>query len=103
MCVELYFMGLQFDLQYPDSKVYGANLGSIWVIWAPDEPMLAPWTLLSGLFHYRKLCNLSKPASAHVISSYGHPTDCSLTEAITGTYYLVYIQNPMCEAISFHL
>ena len=33
---------------YPDSKVYGANTGPTWVQLAPDGPMLAPWTLLSG-------------------------------------------------------
>ena len=31
---------------HPDSKVHGANMGPIWVLSAPDEPMLAPWTLL---------------------------------------------------------
>ena len=34
---------------YPDSKVHGANMGPTWVLWAPDGPMLAPGTLLSGL------------------------------------------------------
>ena len=38
----------------PDSKIHGANMGPIWVLSAPDGPMLAPWTLLSGsvLFHW---------------------------------------------------
>ena len=33
----------------PDSKVYGANIGPIWGRQDPVGPMLAPWTLLSGL------------------------------------------------------
>ena len=32
----------------PDSKVHGANMGPTWVLSAPDGPMLAQWTLLSG-------------------------------------------------------
>ena len=32
----------------PDSKVHGANMGPTWVLSAPDGPMLAPLTLLSG-------------------------------------------------------
>ena len=32
----------------PDSKVHGANMGPIWCRQDPG-PMLAPWTLLSGL------------------------------------------------------
>ena len=32
----------------PDDKVHGANMGPTWVLSAPDGPMLAPWTLLSG-------------------------------------------------------
>ena len=32
----------------PDTKVHGANMGPTWVLSAPDGPMLAPWTLLSG-------------------------------------------------------
>ena len=31
---------------FPDSKVHVANMGPTWVLLAP---MLAPWTLLSGL------------------------------------------------------
>ena len=34
----------------PDSRVHGANMGPIWVLSAPGGPMLAPWTLLSGMF-----------------------------------------------------
>ena len=34
---------------FPDSKVHGANMVPTWVLSAPDGPMLAPWTLLSGL------------------------------------------------------
>ena len=32
----------------PDSKIHGANMIPTWVLSAPGEPMLAPWTLLSG-------------------------------------------------------
>ena len=32
----------------PDSKVHGANMGPIWGRQDPGEPMLAPWSLLSG-------------------------------------------------------
>ena len=31
----------------PDSKVHGANMGSTWVLSAPDWPHVGPWTLLS--------------------------------------------------------
>ena len=33
---------------FPDSKVHGTNMEPTWVLSAPDGPMLAPWTLLSG-------------------------------------------------------
>ena len=33
----------------PNSKVHGANMGPTWVLSAQIGPMLAPWTLLSGL------------------------------------------------------
>ena len=33
-----------------DSKVHGANMGPIWGRQDPGGPMLAPWTLLSGMF-----------------------------------------------------
>ena len=33
----------------PDSKIHGDNMGPTWVLSAPDGPMLAPWTLLSGI------------------------------------------------------
>ena len=33
----------------PDSKVHGANMGPIWADRAQVGPMLAPWTLLSGV------------------------------------------------------
>ena len=35
--------------RFPDSKVYGANMGLTWGRQDPGGPMLAPWTLLSGL------------------------------------------------------
>ena len=34
---------------FPDSKDHGANMGPIWGRQDPAGPMLAPWTLLSGL------------------------------------------------------
>ena len=33
----------------PDGKVHVSNMGPTWVLSAPDGPMLAPWTLLSGM------------------------------------------------------
>ena len=33
----------------PESKVHGTNMGPTWVLSTPDGPMLAPWTLLSGV------------------------------------------------------
>ena len=38
-----------------DSKVYGANIGTTWVLSAPDGPLLAPWTFLSGDVTYNIL------------------------------------------------
>ena len=35
--------------QVPDSKVHGANMEPIWGRQDPGGPMLAPWTLLSGV------------------------------------------------------
>ena len=35
--------------RFPDSKVHGTNTGPIWGRQDPGGPMLAPWTLLSGL------------------------------------------------------
>ena len=47
-----YFVVNAWDLsprnRYPDSKVLGANMGPIWVLSAPDGPLVGPWTLLSG-------------------------------------------------------
>ena len=34
----------------PDSKVRGTNMRPTWVLSAPDGPMLATWTLLSGIW-----------------------------------------------------
>ena len=36
----------------PDSKVHGANMGPIWGRRTQVGPMLAPWTLLSGVVLY---------------------------------------------------
>ena len=35
-------------MQYPCSKVHGANMGHDWILSVPDEPHVGPWTLLSG-------------------------------------------------------
>ena len=37
-----------------DGKIHGANMGPTWVLSAPDGmgPMLAPWTLLTGMLWY---------------------------------------------------
>ena len=44
---------ISFSLHYiPDSKVHGANMGPIWGGQDPGGPMLAPWTLLSGIPYY---------------------------------------------------
>ena len=32
-------------LTYPDSQVYGANMGSTWVLSAPDGPNVGPMNL----------------------------------------------------------
>ena len=41
------------SLDYPDSKLHGANMGPTWVLSAPDGPMLSPWTLLSGYLSFK--------------------------------------------------
>ena len=43
-------LGEFVQLNCPDSKVHGANMGLTWVLSAPDGPMLAPWTMLSRCF-----------------------------------------------------
>ena len=44
----------------PDSKVHGANMGPIWGHRTQVGPMLAPWTLLSGLCSLRSMSIFSK-------------------------------------------
>ena len=39
----------------PDSKFRGANMGLTWVLSAPDGPMLAPGTMLSGPTCFQKV------------------------------------------------
>ena len=34
----------------PDKKFHGANMGPTWGRQDPGGPMLAPWTLLSGIY-----------------------------------------------------
>ena len=38
----------------PDSKIHGTNLGPIWGRQDPGGPILAPWTLLSGMGNWIK-------------------------------------------------
>ena len=38
----------------PDSRVHWANMGPTWVLPAQMGPMLAPWTLLSGVKNIHK-------------------------------------------------
>ena len=52
---------------FPDSKVHGANMGSTWVLSAPDGPMLAPRTLLSGFTSWT--CHGSIVQPRHVFSA----------------------------------
>ena len=40
---------LEWHSTFPDNMVHGANMGPIWGRQDPGGPMLAPWTLLSGL------------------------------------------------------
>ena len=44
---------MEWDLggmkRVPDSKIHGGNMGPIWADKAHVGPMLAPWTLLSGV------------------------------------------------------
>ena len=37
------------DVVIPDNKVHGVNSGPTWVLSAQVGPILAPWTLLSGM------------------------------------------------------
>ena len=50
---------------YPDSKVYGANMGPTWVLSTQMGPMLAPWTLLSG-GRLNKKDGLTRYGNSHV-------------------------------------
>ena len=49
-CVQrqLYYCSQVTWQDNPDSKVHGANMGSIWADRTQVGPMLAPWALLSG-------------------------------------------------------
>ena len=40
---------LESSRNVPDSKVHGDIMGTTWVLSGPDGPMLAPWTLPSGV------------------------------------------------------
>ena len=35
-------------MQYPDSKVHGANMEPTWVLWSPDGPTLAHESYYQG-------------------------------------------------------
>ena len=45
-------------ISIPDSKVHGANMGPTWADRTQVGPMLAPWTLLSGMSSGRKSWHL---------------------------------------------
>ena len=46
------FVNFDHDFQnYPDSKVYGANMGPIWVLSAPDGPHVGPMNLAIRVLH----------------------------------------------------
>ena len=44
----------------PDSKVHGANMGPSGSCWPQMGPMLAPWSLLSGIVSLHSAVNHSK-------------------------------------------
>ena len=50
------------DSRITDSKVHGANMGPTWVLSAPDGPMLATGTLVSGIW-----CNVAFYQNALII------------------------------------
>ena len=57
MCRSVIYFLLPFLNTHPHSKVHGANMWPTWVMSAPDGPMLAQWTLLSGHFIFNCLTN----------------------------------------------
>ena len=50
----------------PDSKVHGANMGPTWALPAPDGPMLAPWTLLSGIHSLARLTMVQQQCATNI-------------------------------------
>ena len=42
------YLNIIFLTNHSDSWIHGTNMRPIWVLSAPDGPMLAPWTLQSG-------------------------------------------------------
>ena len=68
----------QSKIKIPDSKVHGANMGSIWSrqdTWPYVVPMLDPWTLLSGMpfQQYSDSHHRDKSASLLIFLNAGNP------------------------------
>ena len=66
--IQLYLrLGTNWIPSIPDNKVHGANMGPTWVLSAPDGRMLAPWTLLSGIFLQRCAVNPFNHLTWHLV------------------------------------
>ena len=52
----------------PDSKVHGTIMGPIWGRQDPGGPMLAPWTLLSGVFCCHGIWMACDPTTMNLIA-----------------------------------
>ena len=68
----------------PDNKVHGANMGPTWVLSAQMGPMLATWTLLSGV-----LCEIAQDLTDHLKLYYDqqkHAFFTSIKEFTTGFF-----------------
>ena len=78
-------------IDLPDSKVHGANMGPIWAHRSQVGPMLAPWTLLSGL-----------PATFLTVN---HIIDLfNITNvSVHSIQYIFHMKNIFIQATSFHL
>ena len=51
--LQLYLTCFYCPNAVPDSNVLGANMGHAWDRHDPSDPMLDPWTLLSGVFMFK--------------------------------------------------
>ena len=52
----------------PGNKIYVTNMGPTWVLPAPDGPMLAQWTLLSGYCLNGSHSHMLMPTHSTVVS-----------------------------------